>query len=261
MNDEISPNYRMKIIQNIYDTLNFKFGDADVLHYIEQWHNDEVIIEKKSSSLSPVCRVGNFRICHNIDGKIDLKETLHGIDNDTLIKIAIDLGIETPGYIPCFPIFRNELKASYQMASQAFESAIKNVEKDPGLAVGLANTTLESIIKEILKDDRIKVKCNNDTLYKLTQSILKEFQIHPGNECPAEIKTLGSSLIACSGAIETLRSDKTLFHGATNGKFVISDPLYAYFIVNAVTTIGLFLLNFYKENYPKQENSLDKIPS
>lgn len=252
MNDEISPNYRMKIIQNIYDTLNFKFGDADVLHYIEQWHNDEVIIEKKPSPLPPVFRVGNFRICYDIDGKIDLKKTLYGVDNETLIKIAIDLGIETPGYIPCFPIFRNELKASCQMASQAFESAIKKVEEEPGLAIGLANTTLESIIKEILIDDRIEVKYNNkDTLYKLTQSILKKFQIHPGNECPTEIKTLGSSLMACAQAIEKLRSENTPVHGSTEDDYIISDPLYAYFIVNAVTTIGLFLLKFYKAKYPK----------
>lgn len=45
---------------------------------------------------------------------------------------------------------------------------------------------------------------------------------------------------------------------------MITDAVYAYFVVNATTTVGLFLLNFYKSNYPpivKSELTLDdEIP-
>ena len=34
--------------------------------------------------------------------------------------------------------------------------------------------------------------------------------------------------------------------------FIINDSLCAYFVVNAVSTIGLFLLNYYRNKYPAQ---------
>ena len=61
-----------------------------------------------------------------------------------------------------------------------------------------------------------------------------------------------SSLISCSTAIEDLRSTKTEMHGKTKDDFIINDSLFAYFVVNAVSTIGLFLLNYYRNKYPAQ---------
>lgn len=79
---------------------------------------------------------------------------------------------------------------------------------------------------------------------------------------PHEIRTLSSSLINACKAIEDLRSDKTEFHGKTDSNYLITESLYAYFIVNAVSTIGLFLLNFYKMKYPilQSELSIDELP-
>ena len=107
-----------------------------------------------------------------------------------LLIIAIDLGIETPDFIPSIPVFRNEIKSSYKTASQTFEKAFKCIETDPDTAVGLVNSALESIIKEILKDNRVSIAWKeNDTLYTLTQKILKEFKFSSeGN--PIEIKLL-----------------------------------------------------------------------
>ena len=63
--------------------------------------------------------------------------------------MAIDLGVETPDFIPSIPVFKNELKSDFETASQTFEKAYKNVEEDPSLAIGLANSALESIIKPV----------------------------------------------------------------------------------------------------------------
>jgi len=56
-------------------------------------------------------------------------------------------------------------------------------------------------------------------------------------------------------------------HGKTAEDYIIDDPLYAKFIVNSVTTIGLFLLNFYGSKYankngydPHYDVSEDDIP-
>ena len=72
-----------------------------------------------------------------------------------LLRIAIDLGVDTPDFIPSIPAFKNEMKSSYKTAYDTFAKAFKQVEEDPNTAIGLANSALESIIKEILKDARM----------------------------------------------------------------------------------------------------------
>ena len=132
------------------------------------------------------------------------------------------------------------------------------------MAIGLANSALESIIKEILNDERVVITYNErDTLSNLIKNICKAFKLNIDQNMPHEIRTLSSSLINACKAIEDLRSDKTEFHGKTDSNYLITESLYAYFIVNAVSTIGLFLLNFYKMKYPilQSELSIDELPS
>jgi len=247
MSNNVSPKYQMTLVQQISDRLFELFiGYEDVESYMMKWHTwDEDFYGRVLGE--------NFSIVYRDEEhkKIDAKKTLHGVDGDTLLKIAIDLGIETPDFVPCIPTFRNELKSSYEMAGQTFEKAFKNVDADPSLAIGLANSALESIIKKILEDKRIDVQWSEkDTLSGLVKTICKAFQINTDNSCPVEIRTVASSLMNCCKAIEDLRSDKTVFHGKTKEEYVVSDPLYAYFVVNAVSTIGLFMLNYYKTKYP-----------
>lgn len=131
------------------------------------------------------------------------------------------------------------------------------------MAIGLANSALESIIKEILNDERVVITYNErDTLSNLIKNICKAFKLNIDQNMPHEIRTLSSSLINACKAIEDLRSDKTEFHGKTDSNYLITESLYAYFIVNAVSTIGLFLLNFYKMKYPilQSELSIDELP-
>lgn len=241
----ISPRYQMSIVQNINDRLFELYKSyEDVANYLDKWH---IVYDCYGDN-------ENFHFYFKDEErkKLDVKKTLHHIDGETLLKIAIDLGVETPDYIPSIPVFKNELKSSYETASQTFEKAFKNVEEDPSLAVGLANSALESIIKEILKDDRIHVDWNEkDTLSNLVKSICKAFKLTTDSEMPNEIKTISSSLLNACKAIDDLRSDKTIFHGKMDSNYVVTEPLYAYFIVNAVSTIGLFLLNFYKLKFPQ----------
>ena len=102
MNNKISPKYQMSIIQNINDQLFELYKSyEDVENYIEKWH--EVYDSFGDNE--------NFSIIFkdNERKKIDVKRTLHNVDGETLLKIAIDLGVETPDYIPCVPTFKNEL--------------------------------------------------------------------------------------------------------------------------------------------------------
>ncbi len=249
----VSPKYQAKFVAKVEDALwdlfdQHKYHNVEL--YIEKWvvkNNDNYLY---GTDKPPV----NFKIYKNVDDNIDLKTTLNRMPFDVLLKIAIDLGVETPDIIPGMAFFRNEIKAENETASQVFEKAFKRIESDPDDAIGFANSALESIIKEMLADERIKVQTNNnDTLYKLTTAILKEFKLYPKNEMPKEIKTIGSSLLTISQGVESLRSDQTDMHGKTKEDVKIEDPMYAYFIVNAVTTVGLFLKSFYNEKFPVPE--------
>lgn len=243
MNELISPKYQMKLTTEVEQAIWDEYNSyKNVRNYIEKWHEyDEQNYWE------------NFRIVIKGDENLDLNATLHSMPGEIILKVAIDLGVDTPDFIPSIPTFKNELKSDFKTAYNTFTKAYKQIETDPSLAVGLANSALESIIKEILKDERIKSKIKGtETLYKLTNIILKEFNITNSNH-PIEIKTIGSSLLAICQSIEKLRSEKTDFHGKTRDDFVLSEPIYTYFVVNSVSTVGIFLNSYFKTKFPKPE--------
>ncbi|MDP5885181.1 abortive infection family protein [Streptococcus mutans] len=248
MEYKISPVYRMKLLEKVEKEIWNRYKSyKDVEQYMK--------LNQIYDGFGQV----DFDISYFSEGKnkekINLIETLRVIAKDIpdkLLKMAIDLGIETLDYIPSIPTFRNELKADYKNASTSFEKAFQNIEEDPAESVGYANSVLESIIKEILKDQRFDIDATKLTNGKLVKAILKEFGLNPNSpQMPDEIKSIGSSLTTVSKAIEDLRSDKTSFHGHDSEKYLIDEPLYAYFIVNACATVGLFLINFYEKKFPK----------
>ena len=82
------------------------------------------------------------------------------------------------------------------------------------------------------------------------------------SEMPEEINNIGSSLLNISQNIEGLRSKKTNLHGKAKDDYVLSDSLYAYFIVNSVITVGMFLKSFYETKYEVNivEEEPDDLP-
>lgn len=249
--DKISPKYQMQLVKNIEQALWKEYTSyKEVLQYILKWHDRSLDYNSFS------CFTENFEIHYKDKDKknIDVYSTLHGIDGETLLKIAIDLGIETPDFIPSIPVFRNELKSNYQTASATFEKAFKSIEDDSSTAIGLANSALESIIKEIQQDQRLNLQYNpKDTLYKLIQNILKAFSLSPNGDMPPEVKTICSGLLGIGKAIEDLRSSKTEFHGKGPGEYIVSDSVLVYLCFNSICTVGLFLLSYYEEKFPKPQ--------
>ena len=63
------------------------------------------------------------------------------------------------------------------------------------------------------------------------------------------IRNIGSSLLCVCKEIEALRSDKTFVHGKEKGDYVIDNALYSAFVINAVSTVGLFIISYFEEKY------------
>lgn len=238
--EQISPKYIINLQKKVKTNLQWEFSPSEIMAYLERW-----VIRHGAFSQ-------NFWITKLDNGKIDLDKTIQDIDDETLLKIAIDLGIETPDFIPSIPTFKNEIKASYKTAGKIFEKACKKVEDDPENAISLANSALESIIREFLKDDRITERPKgNATLYELAQYFLKATKLFPIKEQPQEIRAMGNGLLNTCQAIENLRSRKTLAHGRTENELVIEESMYSKYVVNAAATIGLFFMELYRKNYPQ----------
>ncbi|MBK8723250.1 MAG: abortive infection family protein [Saprospiraceae bacterium] len=247
MDELVSPKYQMQLVNSVEQAIWDEYKTyKQVRLYIYKWYKNNFEHNSFNNDYWE-----NFQIVEKANKEIDLTSTLHNMTGSDLLKIAIDLGVDTPDFIPSIPTFKNELKANYKTAYDTFTKAYKQIDTDPSTAIGLTNSALESIIKEILKDDRISSKVNGgETLYKLTSIILKEFKL-TNDEHPKEIKIIGSSLLAINQTIENLRSEKTNFHGKTDDDYLINDTIYTFFIVNTVTTIGLFLNSYYKTKFPK----------
>jgi hypothetical protein len=240
----VSPTYQMKLVQEVKETLFGQFKSYEnVRFYLEKWYESDDYNWQ------------NFRFHYKDGDQIDALQTLHLMDSDLLLKIAVDLGIATPDYIPTVATFKNEIKSSYKTAYRTFEKALTEVEKHPDIAVGLVNSALESIIKEICKDDRLVIQVKEgDTLYTLCQHLLKALGIFPSNDIPSEIRNIGSGLLKVAHEVEKVRSSKTNVHGKVDGDYILDDPLLAQFVVNTVTTVGVFLVNFYKTKFPPAPN-------
>ena len=161
MDDLISPKHQMKLVKSVHDAIWAEYKSyKDVKLYISKWHKSE---DDEWNNYWE-----NFEIVFKENKEIDLLQTLHNMSGTDLLKIVIDLGVDTPDLIPSIPTFKNELKSDYKTAYDTFTKAYKQIETDPSTAVGLANSALESIIKEIMKDDRMSSKISGkETLYKL----------------------------------------------------------------------------------------------
>ena len=118
--DAISPKYQMRLVKQISDAIWSEYNTyKDVRAYIEKWHESRDDWNDYWE---------NFKIYYKDKGEVDLLSTLHGINAHTLLKIAVDMGVDTPDFIPSIATFKNDLKAEYQTANITFEKAFKQIE-------------------------------------------------------------------------------------------------------------------------------------
>lgn len=251
MENRLSHSYVMDLIDTISETLFKKYQTyKKVEQYLKRWQ--KIVRYEQDGYYNERYPIFNFELIYKDETgeKIDAINTLNQLDDELIIQMAIDLKIEVIGVIYSIAKIEGLDKTDYRQAKIIFDDAVKRVYDKPDEAIGLANSALESIIKHILEQGKLNVKYKkNDTLYNLTQTILKGLGYFPSKDTENNIKQIGSSFLNTAQAIESLRSEKTKFHGKDSSQNIIEDPLYACFIVNSVATLGNFLISFYEKKY------------
>lgn len=227
----VSPLYMQRLKNQVEEALWNLFDKSkyrQVEEYVRRWHEDD----------------GNFWENFHVyikDDHIDLDSTLAGMPNDILVKIAADIGIETPGLLPCIPVMKNILNQSNTNACANFKRAVKDVYDQPDQSVALAASTLEGVFKTIIQNVEPDDSMGNASLTKLTSKVVKELVDTCDPSTPQEIKILASQLRGLGKAIDDLRSDKSTAHGKAPGGYVVDDALWAETVVNCTATLGILL--------------------
>jgi len=257
---------------NIVDKIEAKLWDERgsskykyVENYIERWHE---VFDEGYNDYSE-----NFQIFRKDDeaNNIDLNKTLSRMPDELLLKIAYDLEIETPGFLPVVAEkFKIVLEANNFNAKAVFENAIHNVYSNPSDAVLNASSALDGIIKTILEDDRFeKEKPRKDGLSKRMGRVMTSLGLNKKSGAPDEIIGITSSLDNIVQRIDDLRSSKTNSHGTLPEDYIIDDPLWAEFAINSAATVGLFIWEYYEKRFKTKEEvsndnsfeiDLDSIP-
>lgn len=252
----LRPKYKIELIKKVHEKIFKEYGTyALVLGYIQ---NFQICLDEHS-------QIYNFDIQWKENNScIDLQRTLLSIPEYNLIEIAVDLEISIPMILPAFPTFVRTLtpeETGMSYAHEMFSKAYNSAYDDPADSIALANSTLETIIKHILEDPRTSIKYNErQTLYQLAETILKEFKFFPSKELQKNIKAIGSSLLCISSEIEDLRSDKTFSHGKGKTDYVVDNSLYSIFVINTITTVGLFIISYFEAKYGDLKPKETDIP-
>lgn len=250
----ILPSYKMTLLERLKDAIWARYTSYEkVRTYFDLWYN----VHKENGRYSYFDIEYKDSQCKNVD----VIGTLKNMDDATLLSVAIDMGVETPGFLPSIPIFRNEIKSEYNTASEILERAYSKIGTEPDVSISLANSALESIIKEILRaTSSVEKWTSKDTLTSLVKSICNEFKLKANGDLPMQIRTISSSLIGACKAIEELRSDMTSAHGKTDEDYLINNPMYAMFIFNSVCTVAMFLKLFYEAKYKENHQGIEDLP-
>jgi hypothetical protein len=187
-----------------------------------------------------------------------VKEILATVDETIIIKIAkdlelYDLGEVAPGSVQ---LISQLGQMSMQVCRDDFEKALKDVETDPANAIGMASTTLESISKAIL--DALDVPYPNDeSLQSLLKLVFQIMNLSPDGHADPDLKRVLGGLTNAGFGLAVLRTKYSTFHGKGVNQLRL-EKRHARLAVNALTTVGMFLVETYIEIYNEKKNINEK---
>jgi hypothetical protein len=177
---------------------------------------------------------------------LNLFNSLSKAEDSILFQMAVDLGLEVPGLIYSVAEIRDILGTGYTKAHSMFENAYKKVMDEPSQSVILANSALESILKELSDEGLIEPCRTGDSLKELTNHVITQLDLSPSKMANTNMKKIVSKLLKIAEAIQNLRSEHTEAHGKNKDSYLIDNPMYSQLVLNAVTTVGLFLHQYHQ---------------
>ncbi len=206
--------------------------------------------------------LANYKIqgkASRVDSKrVYVEELLQDADNSTILRIADDLGLEIPyrGTIKSVYTLQTLLDGSaYYFAKRDFEQALADIETRPDNAICLACTTLESIYKAILDAFGESYPSKQD-VQSLQKAVFQKMKLSPNGYADEDIKRVLGGLINVGAGLGAMRTKYSSCHGkGTSGKQYRLESRHARLAVNALTTIGLFILETYEERFAAQNQS------
>lgn len=154
--------------------------------------------------------------------------------------------VKVGGTAPVSELFESKiLNLSLDRVRADFTRALSNVDADPAGAITSACSTLESIEKAIL-DNLGKPYPKDQSIQPLTRAVIEELKLAPDQYSESEIRRVLGSLTNIAAGIGVLRTKYGDAHG--KGKeYIQLSPRHARLAVNALSTLGLFLLETYLE--------------
>lgn len=204
--------------------------------------------------------LGGFGIQHEGVTIVPSKRTyveslLAPVSDPTIVQIARDLDIPFPSSVSRAGDNLGEyLTASgYHAAAHDFERALSYVDTDAEQALGSASSTLESICKAVL-DDFDAPHPKDESLQPLLKAVFDEMDLSPEGHADPDIKRVLGGLLNAAIGIGVLRTKYSSFHGKSNQqKRKRLSERHARLAVNSCTTVGLFLVETYRERFADQK--------
>lgn len=168
-------------------------------------------------------------------------------DGFELIKRGTTYNIvKVGGVAPATELFENKaVYLSMHSVRADFARATSCIDSDPEGALTSACSTLESVAKFIL-DDLGQSYPKDQSIQPLVKATLKELKLAPEKDAVAEIKRILGGLANIPAGIGVLRTKYGDAHGRGKKSAKLL-PRHARLAVNAASTVGLFLLETYRE--------------
>lgn len=288
----LSPLYKIQLIKsivsNIYnnpvlqDTENLMLeqnfvSEECIYHYFNSWREKTSYLREIDDSFNCETYVKQFYKfeLHTRKSKLDVNATLHCIqDDDILLRIAIDLGVDTPYFIPTISNIKNMLKEEINQSNilHDFERAMKDVHDRPYESVKASHRVLTGVCAFInQKFNIIEEHSDNKTVEhtlnvlkisrKTIEQLLQNNHDHTYKNCKEyfdAIANISSSCQTIANNIGTLRDKYAKSHKALDHHYVIDDANIAYFAINVCSSLSWFLWSLYMQNN-KPDDSTNNI--
>ena len=200
--------------------------------------------------------LGGFGVPHGMvdivpSKQVYVQELLAKSSDAVVLEIARELQIPVPNNAigGAADLADYLADGGHEAASEDFDRALRSVSTDAEQALGSASSMLESISKMIL-DHFGEPFPRDQSLQPLLKAVYQKLRLSPDGHADPDIRRLLGGLLSAAVGVGVLRTKYSGFHGKSGEqKRRKLTERHARLAVNASATIGLFLIETYRERF------------